>query len=675
VTFNYDQSSALGVTLINTKGRKSSESTAGPNATGSVFSYDQMGRVANNSQCTPQNCGTGVFAFQYTQYDSVGDLISATNAAGVTFNYAYNNAARLTGISTNFIDGSHPGTLFSNPQYSPFGTLTSATLGNGVTESWSYNNRLWQQSRTATFGATTPYSFSVATFAPNGDILAGNDSVNGNWSYSYDPFNRLLSANTTGQAYTYDYDRYGNRWHQNGPHSSQLGFDANNHITGVTGVGYDLAGNLTSDGSGPGSYNYFYDAENRIIQVGGTLGACSTATACYVYDAEGQRVRKTTGGSSMDYLYDLAGHEVADVDPTGVFMQGELYAGDRHFAIYAPNPGPTGATFFPHGDWLGTERVRTDMTGANCESIASLPFGDGQSITGTCGDVSPMHFTGDERDSETGLDHTWFRQYSSSLGRWMTPDPADLAAVDPSNPQSWNRYAYVANQPIDSTDPSGLDRICADPKIRALCTSSQVVGNPLSSLIWDEFALVELALSPATAIGLETVNMYSDTGDLLSSTSSDILSYPSFSAAALLGQGGGNSSWTWTFVRTFFTTLPSTGPGSCIDVALSAMKGPLTTAGNVAKNIAKYAAPVAPTLPIGSAWLGSQISRMVAAGAAEGEALGDAAMLATIATAASEAAPTVMRAVPYVAAGAMEGVAAYGVIQEARAAAAGKCHP
>jgi hypothetical protein len=35
-------------------------------------------------------------------------------------------------------------------------------------------------------------------------------------------------------------------------------------------------------------------------------------------------------------LYDLARHRIADVDPTGVFMQGELYAGDRHFGIYAP---------------------------------------------------------------------------------------------------------------------------------------------------------------------------------------------------------------------------------------------------------------------------------------------------------------------------------------------------
>jgi RHS repeat-associated protein len=366
--------------------------------------------------------------------------------------------------------------LFSNGRYAPFGALTGATLGNGVTESWSYNNRLWQQSRTAKFGATTPYSFSVPAFAPDGDILTANDSANGNWSYNYDPLSRLLSANATGQAYTYDYDRFGNRWHQNGPRSSQLGFDANNRITGVTGVGYDAAGNLISDGSGPGTHTYFYDAENRLIQVDGTLGTCSTATACYVYNTEGQRVRKTTGGSSTDYLYDLAGHKIADVDQTGVFMQGELYAGDRHVAIYAPEPGPTGATFFTHSDWLGTERVRTDMTGASCESIASLPFGDGQSITGTCGDVSPLHFTGKERDAESGLDNFGARYNSSQLGRFMSAD--DTAADDhEGDPQGLNLYSYGQNNPINATDPDGHDCVFVQAN-SAYVASGDCTGIP-----------------------------------------------------------------------------------------------------------------------------------------------------------------------------------------------------
>jgi RHS repeat-associated protein len=42
-------------------------------------------------------------------------------------------------------------------------------------------------------------------------------------------------------------------------------------------------------------------------------------------------------------------------------------------------------------------------------------------------------------------------------GRWPSPDPAGLLAVDASNPQSWNRYAYVLNNPLAMTDPTGMD--------------------------------------------------------------------------------------------------------------------------------------------------------------------------------------------------------------------------
>ncbi|MGH9506607.1 MAG: RHS repeat-associated core domain-containing protein, partial [Terriglobales bacterium] len=49
-----------------------------------------------------------------------------------------------------------------------------------------------------------------------------------------------------------------------------------------------------------------------------------------------------------------------------------------------------------------------------------------------------------------------FREYSSIQGRWLSPDPAGLAAVNPANPQTWNAYAYVANQPLEYTDPTGL---------------------------------------------------------------------------------------------------------------------------------------------------------------------------------------------------------------------------
>ncbi len=86
--------------------------------------------------------------------------------------------------------------------------------------------------------------------------------------------------------------------------------------------------------------------------------------------------------------------------------------------------------------------------------IETCSLHSAQGIAGVS--VTTHKFTGDERDAETGLDHTWFRQYSSSLGRWMHPDPAGLAAADSGNPQSWNRYAYVFNDPMDYLDPFGL---------------------------------------------------------------------------------------------------------------------------------------------------------------------------------------------------------------------------
>src|SRR5271165_6925432 len=45
----------------------------------------------------------------------------------------------------------------------------------------------------------------------------------------------------------------------------------------------------------------------------------------------------------------------------------------------------------------------------------------------------------------------------AAQGRWLVPDPAGLAAVDITNPQTWNRYVYVANNPLAVTDPLGLD--------------------------------------------------------------------------------------------------------------------------------------------------------------------------------------------------------------------------
>jgi RHS repeat-associated protein len=78
------------------------------------------------------------------------------------------------------------------------------------------------------------------------------------------------------------------------------------------------------------------------------------------------------------------------------------------------------------------------------------------------GQTTPLSFTGDTQDTIAGLFDTPNRELHPNQGRWISPDPAGMSAVDPSNPQSWNRYAYALNNPLRNVDPTGLDCVTVD---------------------------------------------------------------------------------------------------------------------------------------------------------------------------------------------------------------------
>jgi RHS repeat-associated protein len=116
-----------------------------------------------------------------------------------------------------------------------------------------------------------------------------------------------------------------------------------------------------------------------------------------------------------------------------------------------------GTTYFNRTDNLGTPRVSTDYTGAVKRTETMGPFGDG--FTESYAGLDFTGFAGGVWDQENNGDHFGAREYAKTPGRWLTPDPSGLAAVDPSNPQTWNRYAYVNNNPVSFTDPTGL-KLC-----------------------------------------------------------------------------------------------------------------------------------------------------------------------------------------------------------------------
>jgi RHS repeat-associated protein len=104
-------------------------------------------------------------------------------------------------------------------------------------------------------------------------------------------------------------------------------------------------------------------------------------------------------------------------------------------------------------------------------------------------------FTGYERDLETGLDYAQARYYASIVGRFNSVDPA-TSSFRPENPQSWNRYTYVLNNPLNLNDPTGLDPGDGDDETSFGVTKSFLKG--LGSGLKE--GSIQLAKSVATAL-------------------------------------------------------------------------------------------------------------------------------------------------------------------------------
>jgi len=245
-------------------------------------------------------------------------------------------------------------------------------------------------------------------------------------------------------------------------------FDADNQIQYLKQInGYDPAGNVTYDGKN----QYLYDAEGRICAVASIPVPGVTVMTGYIYGADGTRVAKgrisiwscdpSTSGftATNDYILGLSSEQVTELgtDPDSGGMEWQhtnVYAAGKLIATYDPD-----GVHFHLDDPLGTRRVQTDLAGAVEQTYASLPFGDcpdGDTLSCT-GGATEHHFTGKERDSESGNDYFGARYYASSMGRMLSPDPVFASAARVMDPQQWNMYAYARNNPLSITDPTGMD--------------------------------------------------------------------------------------------------------------------------------------------------------------------------------------------------------------------------
>ena len=178
----------------------------------------------------------------------------------------------------------------------------------------------------------------------------------------------------------------------------------------------------------------------------------------YIYDADGQRVAKgtvtpsaspltqpiscnpNTNGFQMTESY-ILGHDGQEMTTmtmvngaltwqrTNIHAQGQLMATVESIPDpNNPSPAQIAVLHFHLSDPLGTRRIQTSSVGQPETDSQSLPYGDqlysfpDQYAAPTADDATPLHFTGKERDSESGNDYFGARYYASTMGRFMSPD-------------------------------------------------------------------------------------------------------------------------------------------------------------------------------------------------------------------------------------------------------------
>ncbi|MHB1938322.1 MAG: RHS repeat-associated core domain-containing protein [Acidobacteriaceae bacterium] len=104
-------------------------------------------------------------------------------------------------------------------------------------------------------------------------------------------------------------------------------------------------------------------------------------------------------------------------------------------------------------DHLGSLAAQTNGSGGVTGANVFLPYGE--MLTSTTSDS--FQFTGLPQDTENSSYHAGYRNFSTTQGRWLSPDPYN-GSYDITNPQSFNRYSYVMNNPLSFVDPTGLNQ-------------------------------------------------------------------------------------------------------------------------------------------------------------------------------------------------------------------------
>jgi RHS repeat-associated protein len=443
------------------------------------YSYTTAGQIAGKLLRVTRNTSalhypTNLVSFDLTgtfAYDNEGHMTSAgypvtykLNSSNqpvaqpqLTYTYSYDAMERPYSV----LDTVNSQTSPISVQYGPADEILQINYTSTLYDARTYNSLLQMTSMNGQDQSNHQYNYPST--GNNGRIssmsyVAGGGTVTA--SYSYDSLNRLVTASGNGWGTSvpawseaYNYDGFGNLTDKtptgNAP-ALHIAVNGNNQIVGRN---YDLNGN--------DKYYGHYDYENRLVG--------SSTSDTYAYGPDNLRVWKLRADGTEDiYFYDPAGRRL------GVYQLVNYASGAFCVCGSQTSLWFVGENISESQDRLGSANLYPGYYPYGEEYIASLSDKD--------------KFATYYRDGTTGLDYAMNRYYSSTLGRFLTPDPyfaTASGANNPADPGSWNRYAYAENDPVNFNDPSGLMLGCPSGDWSNCGGSGGSGGSTFDPTLWN----------------------------------------------------------------------------------------------------------------------------------------------------------------------------------------------
>jgi RHS repeat-associated protein len=424
--FTYDATTGQLATISNTDG------------VGLEYTYNG-GLITANSLTGEV---TGTIDYQYNNDLQITQVDVSESAEPIL--YGYDNDGLVTGVGY-----AQPGSMMTISRDPNNGMITTTQFGNMISDSRQYN----------AFGAIENYEvacnsiscFNITyTYDAVGRIIEKIETIEGGeastYRYTYDDAGQLFEVRDGSDTLlaSYTYDANGNRLTGPGLTINAI-YDTQDRLLsyGDTTYSYTHTGYLQNKNNASGTTTYAYDVFGNLK----SLTLSDGRTINYLVDGYNRRIAKKVDDTMVKgFLYGGGISPIAELDGNNSLLTLFFYTGGSHVPNLMLKGGVPYRIITDH---LNSPRLVVNAhTGIIAQRLDYDQFGN--IISDTHPGFQPFVFAGGLYDQDTGLIRFGARDYIPEIGRWTGKDPVGFSSG------SANLYAYVDNQPLTRTDPSGL---------------------------------------------------------------------------------------------------------------------------------------------------------------------------------------------------------------------------